>query len=180
VAATKPFGFMRFEPGPGVGGHCLPIDPTYLSWRVRQDLGRAFRFVELANDVNDHMPEYVVQRLGELLNEHGKAVRGSRILLAGPAYKANSGDCREAPAIGVASRLVRLGADVRAADPHVVEGPDVPGVTRVELSPAEIAAADVVVVLTDHDAFDLESVAAHARLVLDTRHRVPGKEAAAL
>ncbi|MHB1930781.1 MAG: nucleotide sugar dehydrogenase [Acidimicrobiales bacterium] len=175
AASTKPFGFMRFEPGPGVGGHCLPVDPSYLSWRVRQDLGRDFRFVELANDINDHMPEHVVRRVTELLNRNCRAVNGSRILLLGLAYKRNSGDCRESPALAIAGRLVALGADVRAADPHVVESLALPGVTRVDPSPSEIGAADVVVVLTDHDAFDLEAVARDARLVFDTRHHVPGK-----
>ncbi len=175
AASTKPFGFMRFEPGPGVGGHCLPVDPSHLSWRVRQHLGRDFRFVELANDINDHMPEQVIARLTELLNRNCQAVNGSRILLLGLAYKRNSGDCRQSPALAIAARLVALGAHVRAADPYVVEDLALPGVTRVEASPAEIEAADVVVVLTDHDAFDLDTVARDANLVFDTRHRVPGK-----
>lgn len=175
AAATKPFGFMRFDPGPGVGGHCLPVDPSYLSWRVRQDLGRAFRFVELANDVNDHMPEHVVRRLTELLNWRQQSVNGSRILLLGLAYKRNSGDCRESPAVAIAGRLAGLGAQVRAADPHVVEDLVLRDVTRVQLSPAEIGAADVVILLTDHDAFDLEAVERGAQLVLDTRHRLVGK-----
>ena len=122
AAATKPFGFMRFSPGPGVGGHCLPIDPSYLSWRVRRALGQSFRFVELANDVNAHMPDYLVRRLVEALNRERKPVNGSRILLLGLAYKRNTGDARESPAVVVARRLLTLGAEVRAADPSCGRG----------------------------------------------------------
>jgi UDP-N-acetyl-D-glucosamine dehydrogenase len=176
AASTKPFGFMAFTPGPGVGGHCLPIDPSYLSWRVRRALGQPFRFVELANDVNDHMPDYVVRRLTVALNRRRRAVNGSRILLLGLAYKRNTGDDREAPAVVVAERLLGLGADVRVADPHV-GGDHVHGnVERVEATAEELAAADAVILLTDHDAFDLDLVHTHARYVLDTRHRLaPGE-----
>jgi len=176
AASTKPFGFMRFTPGPGVGGHCLPIDPSYLSWRVRRALGYSFRFVELANDVNDHMPDYVVRRLTTALNRRRLAVNGSRILLLGLAYKANTGDDRESPAGAVAERLLALGAEVRAADPHVVEEHVSPGVIRVDATVAELEAADAVVLLTDHSAFNLEEVAASAHYVLDTRHRLPPGE----
>jgi nucleotide sugar dehydrogenase len=174
AASTKPFGYLRFTPGPGVGGHCLPIDPSYLSWQVRQTLGRTFRFVELANDVNDHMPEYVVQRLIEASNERGRAVKGQRILLLGLAYKRNTGDARESPSQHIASLLVALGAEVVAADPHV-DALDIPtGVRRVDATPAEAEAADAVVLLVDHDAFDLESLARVAPYVLDTRRAVAG------
>jgi len=173
AASTKPYGFMRFTPGPGVGGHCLPIDPSYLSWRVRRSLGRNFRFVELANDVNDHMPDHVVARVTEVLNRRRRPVLGSRILLLGLAYKKNSGDARESPAIRVASLLADLGADVRAADPHV-ERAQVPAAVRpVALDEAELAAADLVVVLVDHDQFPRDLVARHARAVLDTRRWLP-------
>jgi UDP-N-acetyl-D-glucosamine dehydrogenase len=174
AASTKPFGFMPFTPGPGVGGHCLPIDPSYLSWRVKRTLGHSFRFVELANDVNDHMPDYVIRRLVVALNRQHRAVNGSRILLLGLAYKANTGDARESPALVVADRLLGLGAEVRAADPHVVEGYVDSRVVRVELTAEEVAAADAVVLLTDHAAFDLEMVTADAAFVLDTRHRLHG------
>ena len=173
AASTKPFGYLRFTPGPGVGGHCLPIDPSYLSWRVRRLLGQPFRFVELANDVNAHMPDYVVSRLVIALNREGRAVNGSRILLLGLAYKRNTSDGRESPAVVVAERLVGLGADVRAADPHVVEEHMDSSVRRVQATREEIAAADVVVLLTDHDAFDYEMIADAAKVVLDTRHRLP-------
>ncbi|HLX88726.1 MAG TPA: nucleotide sugar dehydrogenase [Acidimicrobiales bacterium] len=172
AAATKPFGFMRFTPGPGVGGHCLPIDPSYLSWTVRRRLGRSFRFVELANDVNDHMPDYVVGRLVLALNRLGRAVRGSRVLVLGIAYKRNTGDARTAPGLAIAESLAQLGADVRVADPHVPLR-EIPG-TAVDANPAELAAADAVVLVTDHDAFDYDAIGRHARFVLDTRHRLSG------
>ena len=172
MAATKPFGFMPFSPGPGVGGHCLPIDPSYLSWKVRRALGRTFRFVEIANDVNDAMPGYVVSRVVEHLNRRRLAVNGSRVLLVGLSYKRNSGDARQSPAIAVARRLADLGADLRAVDPQLRAGDIPPGVTLVPCSPDEFAAADVIVVLTDHDDIDWDLVAAHADRVLDTRNRL--------
>jgi UDP-N-acetyl-D-glucosamine dehydrogenase len=171
AAATKPFGYMRFTPGPGVGGHCLPIDPSYLSWQVKRALGHSFRFVELANDVNDHMPDYVVQRLMLTLNRQGLAVKGARLLLVGLAYKKNTGDARESPAARIAELLLQLGADVRAADPHVVEAHSPEGVARVELTATEVEKADAVVLLTDHDSFDLAVLA--GATVLDTRHVLP-------
>ena len=177
AASTKPFGYLRFTPGPGVGGHCLPIDPSYLSWRVRRTLGQSFRFVELANDVNDHMPDYVVRRLGFALNRKQRALNGARVLILGLAYKRNTGDARESPAATVTERLLALGAEVRAADPHVLEGHVDRRVTRVDCTPAELAAADAVVLLVDHDAFDLDAVATHATYVLDTRNCLPPAEA---
>jgi UDP-N-acetyl-D-glucosamine dehydrogenase len=170
AAATKPFGYMRFSPGPGVGGHCLPIDPSYLSWRVERSLGERFRFVELANDINSHMPDYVVRRLLLALNERGRPVSRSRILLLGLAYKKNTGDARESPAVRVAELLLRMGAEVRAADPLVTETAIIgPAVARVEATPEEVAAADAVVLLTDHDVFATGDVCRHARYVLDCR-----------
>ena len=173
AAGTKPFGFMKFTPGPGVGGHCLPIDPSYLSWRVKQTLGRPFRFVELANDVNEHMPDYVVGRLTLKLNDRSKAIRGSRILLVGLAYKKNSSDARESPAVRVAELLVDLGASVAAIDPHLEVLPR--QLTDVELITAastDFAAFDAVVVLTDHDLIDYDALCAQATCILDTRHRL--------
>jgi UDP-N-acetyl-D-glucosamine dehydrogenase len=175
AASSKPFGFMRFTPGPGVGGHCLPIDPSYLSWRVERSLGQSFRFVELANDINNHMPDYVVRRLIAAFNERHHAVNGSRVLLLGLAYKKNTSDARESPAVRVAKLLLEMGAEVRAADPHVVEHVDVDArLVRVDLTDEEIAAADAVVLLADHDAFDLDAVAQRAAYVLDCRHRMSG------
>ncbi|WP_053850119.1 nucleotide sugar dehydrogenase [Streptomyces sp. NRRL B-24085] len=174
AASTKPFGFMRFTPGPGVGGHCLPIDPSYLSWRVQRELGQSFRFVELANDINNHMPEYVTRRVSDLFNERRRSVNGSRVLLLGLAYKKNTGDARESPALRISQLLLDMGAQVRAADPHVVESlPVDTRLVRVDVTPEELAASDVVVLLTDHDSFDYELVAEHAPFVLDCRRRLP-------
>lgn len=174
AASTKPFGYMRFTPGPGVGGHCLPIDPSYLSWQVKQSLGHTFRFVELANDVNEHMPDYVVRRLTEALNRRELSVKGRRVLLLGLSYKRDTGDARESPSSPIASQLVQLGADVRAADPHVPTTHVPDGVTLVDLSAEELASADAVIVLVDHSAFDPALVVEHAAYVLDTRHWLPG------
>jgi len=171
AASTKPFGYLRFTPGPGVGGHCLPIDPSYLSWRVRRRLGHSFRFVELANDVNDHMPDYVVRRLMVALNRRSLALNGARVLVLGLAYKRNTSDARESPSHAVIDRLLGFGADVRVADPHVVEGRLDARAARVEATGDEVAAADAVVLLIDHDRYDYEAVAT-AAYVLDTRHRL--------
>jgi UDP-N-acetyl-D-glucosamine dehydrogenase len=172
AASSKPFGFMRFTPGPGVGGHCLPVDPRYLSWRVERQLGRRFRFVDLANDVNNQMPQYVVQRLVEALNQRQRSANGSRVLVLGLAYKRNSGDARESPAVRAAELLIRTGAEVRAADPYVRETvPIDPRVVRVELTPDEVTAADAVVIITDHDTFDYDMVQSRAGYVLDCRGR---------
>ena len=172
AASTKPFGYMRFTPGPGVGGHCLPIDPSYLSWKVRRSLGQPFRFVELANDVNEHMPDYVVRRLMLAFNRMGRSVCGSRVLILGLAYKRNTGDAREAPGTVIARSLVALGADVRVADPHL-DG-DTLAFPLVEATPDELSSADAVILVTDHDAFDYEQVQTHSRYVLDTRNRLDG------
>ncbi|MFF2351186.1 nucleotide sugar dehydrogenase [Kitasatospora sp. NPDC058115] len=195
AAATKPFGHLRFTPGPGAGGPCLPIDPTHLPWRTERALGRSFRFVELANDVNGHMPDYVVRRLAAALDDRRCPVEGSRVLLLAPAQPGCAGGARETPAARIAELLVRMGAEVRVADPRVVVGvhvpePVVPGpraaghapygdpsaaVRRVEASPQELAAADAVVLLADHDEVDHEAVTTHARYVLDCRRRpAPG------
>ncbi len=176
AAATKPYGFMRFTPGPGVGGHCLPIDPSYLSWQVKRSLGHTFRFVELANDINDHMPDYVVRRLMGALNERRITLNGSRILVLGLAYKKNTGDARESPATRVCDLLFRFGATVHAVDPHVVEAHIDPRVKRVELTPEEVSAADAVVLITDHDNLDVETVLANAKYVLDCKNQLRGPQ----
>src|SRR5580704_15536974 len=181
AASTKPFGFMPFTPGPGVGGHCLPIDPSYLSWRVERALGRSFRFVELADDINNHMPEYVVNRLMAGFNSRGLPIKGMRILLLGHADEKNTGDARESPAVRVAQLLANRGAEVRAADPHVVEATAVDAVvTRVDVTPEELSASDAVVLLTDHDAFDFDSIVKHATYFFDCRHRLAGANVEAL
>jgi UDP-N-acetyl-D-glucosamine dehydrogenase len=175
AAATKPYGFMRFTPGPGVGGHCLPVDPAYLAWRVERRIGQRFRFVELANDVNRGMPDYVVARIAAMLNEQHRAVNGARILLLGLAYKAGTSDWRGAPAMLIAERLRELGAEVRAHDPLVpADAPLGPPITRVPCSVEELTAADLTVLCVDHAELPYDDIVDHARLVLDTRGRLRG------
>ncbi len=172
AASTKPFGFMPFEPGPGLGGHCIPIDPFYLAWKAKA-LGQPTRFVELAGEINTEMPEYVVDRLALALNERGRAVRGARVLVLGLAYKADVDDTRESPSFELIARLERLGAAVDYSDPHIPRAP----VTRkhdlrresAPLDAATIASYDAVLVATAHRAFDYPLLARHARLVVDTR-----------
>ncbi|TXK35201.1 nucleotide sugar dehydrogenase [Nonomuraea sp. C10] len=169
AAATKPFGFHKFLPGPGVGGHCIPVDPSYLSYTVRK-LGYPFRFVELAQEINERMPSYVVARVQRLLNRHKKAVNGARVVMLGVTYKPDIADERETPALPVARALLELGADLTFADPHVKEwSVDGTPVRREEDLAEAVADADVTVLLQQHAAFDLGMVEAKARLVLDTR-----------
>jgi UDP-N-acetyl-D-glucosamine dehydrogenase len=175
AAESKPFGFMAFRPGPGVGGHCLPIDPSYLSWRVKRSLGQTFRFVELANEINEHMPDYVVRRLAAALNSRELPVKGRRILVLGLAYKKNTGDDRESPSTRVIELLTQLEARVAVADPHVdpARSHAAREAVLVELTADEVARADAVVILVDHDDFDLDLVRDHP-LVLDTRRCIEG------
>ncbi|MFE2235769.1 nucleotide sugar dehydrogenase [Streptomyces sp. NPDC059442] len=177
AAATKPFGFMPFLPGPGVGGHCLPVDPTYLAWQVRRTLSHDVRFISLANEINTHMPRYVVQRVAETL---GREPAGARVLLLGLAYKKNTGDVRESPAVEVARLLHEAGARVRAVEPFADPVHLPAHVLCVDLTEEELRDADIVVVTTDHDAFDYALVERHARLVFDTRGRCPGEAVAQL
>jgi nucleotide sugar dehydrogenase len=173
AAATKPFGFMAFTPGPGVGGHCLPIDPSYLSWKVKESLGRQFRFVELANDVNEHMPDYTVSRLVLGLNERMKSVKGSRILLVGLAYKKNSSDARESPAIRVAQLLLELGAVLEVIDPFLEHTPrGLTGVPLVKDSDISAGKYDAAVILTDHDDIDYARIVENVPYTFDSRHRL--------
>jgi UDP-N-acetyl-D-glucosamine dehydrogenase len=174
AAATKPFGFMPFYPGPGVGGHCIPIDPKYLSWHVQQATGRRFRFVELASDINEQMPEYVVQRITQGLNRLGKPALGSRILILGLAYKKNSSDARESPAIRVAQLLMSLGSHVDAIDMHVSVDQSFGEIRRVPMTADAVREADAVVLLADHDDVDYQLVQREARWVLDCRDRLHG------
>jgi UDP-N-acetyl-D-glucosamine dehydrogenase len=173
AASTKPFGFMPFTPGPGVGGHCLPVDPSYLSWKVKQTLGTSFRFVELANEVNDHMPDYVTLRVSKSLNDIRKAVNGSAILVLGLAYKRNTSDARESPVPVICEQLVALGAQVRVADPLVPHNRFPPSVSRVAVTEAELRSAELVLIATDHDQFDWDLVQSASRRILDTRNRLP-------
>jgi nucleotide sugar dehydrogenase len=172
-ASTKPFGYQPFYPGPGVGGHCIPIDPNYLSYKVRT-LGYPFRFVELAQEINGRMPGYVTERAAELLNRAAQPVNGARILLLGVTYKRDIADQRESPASPLARKLKARGADVRYHDPFVerwqVDGEDI---GRADDLAAAVRAADLVILLQRHSAYDLAALAGQARLLLDTRGVVP-------
>jgi UDP-N-acetyl-D-glucosamine dehydrogenase len=170
AAATKPYGYMKFLPGPGLGGHCIPIDPTYLSWKMKA-LNFPARFIELATEINTQMPVHVVRKIADILNEDRLAVNGSRILILGVAYKANVSDMRESPAIEVAELLLQKGAQVDYHDPHVPEfhvGHHV--MKSVDLDDAALATPDLVVVLTDHGSMDWNRIAARAQRVFDTRN----------
>lgn len=174
AAATKPFGFMRFNPGPGWGGHCIPLDPFYLSWKARE-YGVTPKFIELAGEVNIRMPEYVLEKLTLALNERRKAARGSRVLVLGIAYKKDIDDPRESPAFEIIDGLLRLGADVSYHDPHIPKAPrmrswpDLPPMVSLPLTAETLRAQDAAVIVTDHSAVDYSLVAAHAPLVIDTR-----------
>jgi nucleotide sugar dehydrogenase len=174
AASTKPFGFLPFYPGPGVGGHCLPIDPTYLSWHVERATGRRFRFVDLANDINDYMPYHVVQRITEGLNRLGRPVSGSAVLVLGLSYKKNSSDTRESPVTRIVGLLRELGASVSVTDSHVPAGHLAGQAWEVPLTPVTVSQADAVVLLTDHDDVDYAMVEREARWVLDCRNRLSG------
>jgi UDP-N-acetyl-D-glucosamine dehydrogenase len=176
AADTKPYGFMRFHPGPGLGGHCIPVDPHYLSWKM-ETLEYRTRFIELASEVNAEMPRFVVSKVAEALNDVKKAVNGSRVLLLGVAYKPNVDDLRESPALDVMRLLEEQGAEVRYHDPHVDEVRFRDGVRRpVELTAGELERCDVAVVTTDHDAIDWTDVMRHAPRVVDSRNALAGLE----
>ncbi len=174
AAETKPFGFKRFNPGPGWGGHCIPVDPFYLSWKARE-YGLRARFIELAGEVNVEMPRYVLAKLQDALNDVGKSVRGSRVLILGLAYKRDVADPRESPAFEIIDRLFALGAEVSYHDPLIPEAPsmrtwpNLPPLRSVSLDQERIVAQDAVVIVTDHSSVDYESVASNACLVIDTR-----------
>jgi len=174
AAKTKPFGFTAFYPGPGLGGHCIPIDPLYLSWKARQYDFRT-EFIDLSGRINENMPYYVIRRLMEALNTQEKSLKGSRVLMLGVAYKSDIDDMRESPAIKVAELLREMGAEVVYHDPYVPEF-SVGGIPieRVELAPETVAAADVVLIITGHTAVDYDVVLGSASLVLDTRNVLAG------
>jgi nucleotide sugar dehydrogenase len=179
-AATKPFGFQAFFPGPGVGGHCIPIDPNYLSYKVRT-LGYPFRFVELAQEINSRMPGYVVDRAAELLNCNAKPLNGAHVLLLGVTYKKDVADQRESPVQVIGRKLRARSAVLTYHDPYVGEWSlDGEAVRRAEQLDSEIASADLVILLQDHAAYDLDRLSRDARLVLDTRGRIAGPHVAAL
>ena len=174
AAKTKPFGFQAFYPGPGLGGHCIPIDPFYLTWLARK-YGMTTRFIELAGEINMHMPDYVVTRLMEFLNEDGKALKGSKIALLGMAYKKDVDDPRESPSFVLMEMLLARGAVVTYNDPHVPSLPkmrhhDVPDMDSSPLTSEYLAAQDCVLIATDHSAYDCDFIVQHSKLVLDTRN----------
>jgi UDP-N-acetyl-D-glucosamine dehydrogenase len=170
AAATKPFGFMKFTPGPGIGGHCIPLDPHYLAWKMRA-LNYKTRFIDLASEINSAMPDFVVEKVAWALNDDGKAVKGAKVLVLGVAYKKDIDDIRESPALDVIRRLETRGATVTYHDPHIPsfreDGHEMVGVS---FSDAVLDAADAVVVITDHAAVDYQRVADRAGLVIDSRN----------
>jgi UDP-N-acetyl-D-glucosamine dehydrogenase len=175
AAATKPFGFMPFYPGPGLGGHCIPIDPFYLSWKTKQ-AGIEARFIELAGYINGQMPHFVADKVQNALNDAGKPVKNSRIHIMGVAYKRDIEDMRESPALDIALLLERRGARLSYSDPHVptlrLEG------LSLDAQPESVAAdADCVVIVTDHSAFDYKALAKRAKLIVDTRNALKGMSA---
>lgn len=175
AAATKPFGFVPYYPGPGLGGHCIPIDPFYLTWKARE-YGVNTRFIELAGEVNSHMPDYVIGKTVLALNGNGRSIKGSKVLILGISYKKNVDDMRESPSVEVMDRLHKLGADIAYSDPHVAVFPHIPGHHCFNLSSTPITAEtladfDCVVLTTDHDKFDYPLIAEHAKLIVDTRGR---------
>ena len=176
AAATKPFGFTPYWPGPGLGGHCIPIDPFYLTWKARE-YGVHTRFIELAGEINSAMPDFVIEKVMLGLNERGKAVKGSRILVLGIAYKKNVDDMRESPSVVIMEKLQALGAEIAYHDPWVPTFPKMRKhhfeLSSIELTPETLRAFDAVVLATDHDAFDYEMIAEHAPLIIDTRGRFP-------
>lgn len=176
AAATKPFGFVPYKPGPGLGGHCIPIDPFYLTWKARE-YGVNTRFIELAGEINHYMPHWVVSKVADALNERGKAIKGSRILVLGLAYKKNIDDTRESPAVEIMDLLRAKGADMAYSDPHVPVFPrkrDYEFDLRSEsITPENMIGFDCLVLATDHDAFDYALLQQHARVIVDTRGRLP-------
>jgi UDP-N-acetyl-D-glucosamine dehydrogenase len=180
AAASKPYGFMKFQPGPGLGGHCIPVDPTYLAWKMKT-LNFSARFIDTATEINGHMPEHVAGKAGDLLNEDRIAVNGARILILGVAYKADVSDIRESPALDIIALLEAKGAEILYHDPHVPElrlGDR--ALKSVDLSDEAIGSADLIIIVTDHSAVDYERLVATARRVYDTRNAtrdvVLGKE----
>ena len=175
AAKTKPFGFQAFYPGPGLGGHCIPIDPFYLTWIARR-AGLTTRFIELAGEINTSMPNYVVNRLGDALNDHGKPIRGSRIGVLGAAYKKDVDDARESPSFDLMNRLLKKGAIVTYNDPHIPvlqktrHWPNLPPMESQELTPDYLASQDCVLIVTDHSAYDYGHILEHSQLVVDTRN----------
>jgi len=176
AASSKPFGFMKFLPGPGLGGHCIPIDPHYLAWKMR-GLNYKTRFIDLAGELNTEMPLFWVRKLAETLNGQGKAVRGARVLVLGVAYKRDIDDIRESPALDIIRLLEGQGAQVSYSDPHVpVFAENGHEFRSVPLSPETVAAADCIMIVTDHSSVDYRMIRRHAKLVVDTRNAMPKED----
>jgi len=176
AAKTKPFGFMPFYPGPGIGGHCIPLDPVYLSWKAKQ-YGFYNRSIELASDINENMSAFTIDKLLRIMNKHKKLLNGARVLLLGMAYKSDVNDVRESPALTIYEKLKAIGADVDYYDPHIIsfldsEGRKVAGLK--EMDPKSLRDADVVIILTAHKAFDYDCILENARLIFDTRNAYQG------
>ena len=175
LASSKPYGFQAFYPGPGVGGHCIPVDPNYLSYEVKRRLGRPFRFIETATDINTGMPAYVVTRIQDVLNNESKALKGSNVLLLGITYKPDIADMRESPSVEVAELLLEKGANLKFHDPHVKHfkhhGHEFNGEANLD---AALAAADVVVLLQAHATYDLEDIKRKSKVIFDTRGKLSG------
>jgi len=178
AAATKPFGFTAYYPGPGLGGHCIPIDPFYLTWKARE-YGLNTRFIELSGEVNRAMPEYVVNKLMDGLNQHQKSVNGSRVLVLGIAYKKNVDDMRESPSVEIMELIRNKGAEVAYSDPHVPKFPKMRehsfDLSSTELTPENLRSFDAVVLATDHDKFDYDAIYEHARIIIDSRGKYRDK-----
>jgi UDP-N-acetyl-D-glucosamine dehydrogenase len=176
AAATKPFGFVAYQPGPGLGGHCIPIDPFYLTWKARE-YGVHTRFIELAGEVNSAMPDYVVGKLSAALNDRRMSIKGSRILVLGIAYKKNVDDMRESPSVILMEKLRDLGAEVHYSDPHIPAFPKMRehsfDLKSVTLTAEILAGYDCVLLATDHDRFDYDLISARSKLIVDSRGRLP-------
>ncbi len=172
AAATKPFGFTPFYPGPGLGGYCIPIDPFYLTWKAKE-FGLTTKFIELAGEINANMPSWVVSKVADTLNNLGKSISKSKILVLGVAYKKNVGDLRESPAIEIIETLIKKGANIEYSDPFVTDLKAIKNssfnTNSIDLTEQSIANKDVVIITTDHDQFDLEFVQQNALKIIDTR-----------
>lgn len=172
AAATKPFGFVPYYPGPGLGGHCIPIDPFYLTWKARE-YGVHTRFIELAGEVNSSMPDFVIGKVAHALNQNKKSINGSRVLVLGIAYKKNVDDMRESPSVALMEKLRDLGADVQYSDPHIAKFPKMREhhfeLDSVSLNPENLASFDCVILATDHDRFDYDAIKTHSQLIIDSR-----------
>ena len=178
AAATKPFGFVPYRPGPGLGGHCIPIDPFYLTWKARE-YGLHTRFIELAGEINTKMPNYVIEKIVLGLNEKNKSIKGARVLVLGIAYKKNVDDMRESPSVEIMERLQELGAEISYSDPHVPKFPRMRehyfNLSSVELNSSSLSSYDCVLLATDHDKFDYKLIQKHANLIVDSRGKLREK-----